>query len=215
LNITEVRVKLLEDRSDRLRAFCSITIDDEFVVHDLRVIEGRKGHFVAMPSRKLSDSCHACGGKNHLRAKYCSECGKDLDENRARGRSKFHVDVAHPINTRCRELIQAKVLEIYLEEVELKGKGGAPRYSYERDDKEVAPDVNVSAEQVVREDEIEEESAFEAEEVPEESEDEPVKAEETDEEHILSEPWPTEQEEPGSEETEGEERPSGFGHGLF
>jgi len=113
LNITEVRVKLLSGRPDRLRAFCSITFDDEFVVHDLRVIEGRTGLFVAMPSRKLSDNCPKCSAKNHLRAKFCSECGTRLDENRAKGREKFHVDVAHPILPACREMIQSKVLEAY------------------------------------------------------------------------------------------------------
>jgi len=121
LNITEVRVKLLGGRSDRLRAFCSVTLDDEFVVHDLRVIEGRKGLFVAMPSRKLSDNCPSCGGKNHLRAKYCSECGAKLDEQRARDRDKFHVDVAHPIAPRCREFIQSVVLEAYEREAASRG----------------------------------------------------------------------------------------------
>jgi stage V sporulation protein G len=122
VNITEVRVKLMHDRSDRLRAFCSITIDDDFVVHDLRVIEGRKGFFVAMPSRKLSDNCPKCGSKNHLQAAYCSSCGAKLDENRAGGpdvsHDKLHVDVAHPINTDCREMIQSIVLDAYNEEIE-------------------------------------------------------------------------------------------------
>jgi stage V sporulation protein G len=88
VKITEVRVKLLEGRTDRLRAFCSITLDNEFVVHDLRVIDGRKGLFVAMPSRKLTDSCFRCNGKNHLKARFCSECGARLDENRASKGSK-------------------------------------------------------------------------------------------------------------------------------
>jgi len=117
VKITEIRVKLLEDRADRLRAFCSITMDDEFVVHDLRVIDGRSGLFVAMPSRKLSDNCPRCGAKNHLRAKFCSECGARLDESRAsgveRGHEKFHVDVAHPISPECRERVQSAVLAAY------------------------------------------------------------------------------------------------------
>ncbi len=108
MNITEVRVKLMRNRSDRLRAFCSITIDDDFVVHDLRVIEGRKGFFVAMPSRKLADNCPRCGSKNELRSKFCSDCGARLAEGRQKNvkRDKVHVDVAHPINTECREMLQ-------------------------------------------------------------------------------------------------------------
>jgi len=57
VEITEVRIKLMEDNSgsnERLQAFCSITFDDMFVIRDLKIIEGAKGFFVAMPSRKLT-----------------------------------------------------------------------------------------------------------------------------------------------------------------
>ena len=57
MEITEVRIKLMEDNSgsnERLQAFCSITFDDMFVIRDLKIIEGAKGFFVAMPSRKLT-----------------------------------------------------------------------------------------------------------------------------------------------------------------
>ena len=121
MNITEVRVKLTEAKKNRLQAFCSITIDNDFVVRDLKVIEGHKGAFVAMPSRKLTDRCSKCGEKNHLMAKFCNECGTKLDEKRASrgaGRLKLHADTAHPINSSCREVIQEKVLAAYMEEVE-------------------------------------------------------------------------------------------------
>ena len=66
--ITEVRIKLMEDNNEneRLQAFCSVTFDNAFVVRDLKIIEGAKGYFVAMPSRKLTAHCHVCGCKNHL-----------------------------------------------------------------------------------------------------------------------------------------------------
>src|SRR4249919_3364255 len=73
--ITEVRIKLMEDNNERLQAFCSVTFDDAFVVRDLKIIEGTKGSFVAMPSRKLTDRCSSCGCKNHLRSRYCNQCG--------------------------------------------------------------------------------------------------------------------------------------------
>ena len=68
--ITEVRIKLMDDNNEneRLQAFCSVTFDDAYVVRDLKIIEGTKGSFVAMPSRKLTDRCPGCGCKNHLRA---------------------------------------------------------------------------------------------------------------------------------------------------
>ncbi|MFO0864617.1 MAG: SpoVG family protein [Gemmataceae bacterium] len=58
--ITEVRIKLMEENNERLHAFCSVTLDDAFVVRDLKIIEGTRGMFVAMPSRKLMDRC-GCG----------------------------------------------------------------------------------------------------------------------------------------------------------
>ena len=110
VNITEVRVKLTEAKKNRLQAFCSITIDDDFVVRDLKVIEGHKGAFVAMPSRKLTERCPKCG-ENHLMAQYCNACGVKLAEkntSKAAGRLKLHADTAHPINSECREEIQEK-----------------------------------------------------------------------------------------------------------
>jgi stage V sporulation protein G len=125
VEITEVRIKLMEDNSgsnERLQAFCSITFDDMFVIRDLKIIEGAKGYFVAMPSRKLTDRCHHCGTKNHLRSRFCNQCGSRLDENRALrdadGRAKLHADIAHPINSACREKIQSAVLASYADELE-------------------------------------------------------------------------------------------------
>jgi len=131
--ITEVRIKLMEDNNERLLAFCSVTLDDAFVVRDLKIIEGAKGCFVAMPSRKLTDRCPQCGCKNHLRARHCNQCGGRLDEDRATrdadGRAKLHADIAHPINSACREVIQSAVLRAYQEEKErAKQPGYVSRY---------------------------------------------------------------------------------------
>ena len=51
MKITDVRIRLVEQES-RVKAIASITIEDEFVVHDIKVIEGTNGLFIAMPSRK-------------------------------------------------------------------------------------------------------------------------------------------------------------------
>jgi len=119
MEISEVRVKLVDNKDDRLKAFCSVTLDNEFVVRDIKIIEGTSGHFVAMPSRKMSDKC---GGKNHLRARYCNNCGGALSENRAKkdfkGRMKLHADIAHPINVECRRRIQEKVTTAFEDELE-------------------------------------------------------------------------------------------------
>ena len=63
MEITEVRIKLVEGSDDRLQAFCSITFDDCFVVRDLKIIDGSNGPFVAMPSRKLTAHCPKCSYK--------------------------------------------------------------------------------------------------------------------------------------------------------
>ena len=54
MNITDVRVRKVT-KDGKMKAVISITIDDEFVVHDIKVIEGEKGLFIAMPSRKAAD----------------------------------------------------------------------------------------------------------------------------------------------------------------
>ncbi len=141
MEITEVRIKLMEGSEDRLRAFCSITFDDSFVVRDLKIIEGNNGPFVAMPSRKLTAHCRECNSKNHLRARYCNQCGRRLASDRVefdqQGRAKLYADVAHPINAECRERIQNRVIEDFFAELELaKQPGYTSRYD---DDYESEP----------------------------------------------------------------------------
>ncbi len=120
MDITEVRIKLMADPHERLLAFCSITFDNSFVIRDLKIIQGTKGAFVAMPSRKLTDRCPQCNTKNHLRSLYCNQCGVQLHDDRALkgddGRAKLYADIAHPINSPCREMIQTRVIEAYGEE---------------------------------------------------------------------------------------------------
>lgn len=77
MKITKIAIRPVE--MNKVKALASITIDDEFVVHDLRVVEGERGFFVAMPSRKLPNGTHR--------------------------------DIAHPINSETRDVIQEKVLE--------------------------------------------------------------------------------------------------------
>ncbi len=54
MQITDVRIRKVE-KEGKMKAVVSITIDEEFVVHDIKVIEGEKGLFIAMPSRKAAD----------------------------------------------------------------------------------------------------------------------------------------------------------------
>ena len=54
VQVTDIRIRSVE-KEGKMKAVVSITIDDEFVVHDIKIIEGEKGMFIAMPSRKASD----------------------------------------------------------------------------------------------------------------------------------------------------------------
>ncbi len=133
MQVTEVRIKLMDGEqrhgNERLLAFCSITLDDAFVIRDLKIVEGTSGWFVAMPSRQLTDRCPGCDAKNSLRSRYCSNCGRKLGNDRAprdsNGRVKLHADIAHPINQQCRDMIQEAVLREY--EAELRRARQAAR----------------------------------------------------------------------------------------
>lgn len=119
MEITEVNIKLLAEPEGQLMAYCSITFDNEFAIKDIRIIEGRDGLFIAMPSRKASDKCPKCGGKNHLKAKFCNDCGHRLNPARGGGegaKNTLFMDVAHPINPMCRDRIQKAILEAYEKE---------------------------------------------------------------------------------------------------
>ncbi|MFQ9511467.1 MAG: septation regulator SpoVG [Lachnospiraceae bacterium] len=80
MQITDVRVRKVS-KEGKMKAIISITIDNEFVIHDIKVIEGEKGVFIAMPSRKAADG--------------------------------EYRDIAHPINSETREMIQKIILERY------------------------------------------------------------------------------------------------------
>ena len=80
MNITDVRVRKVA-KQGKMRAIVSITIDNEFVVHDIKVIEGDKGLFIAMPSKKSVDG--------------------------------EYRDIAHPINSDTRRLLQDTILKAY------------------------------------------------------------------------------------------------------
>ena len=90
MEVTDVRVRKV-DKEGKMKAIVSITFDEEFVIHDIKVIEGEKGLFIAMPSRKTTDG--------------------------------EYRDIAHPIRSTTRELLQQTILEKYQEDAEEEGEG--------------------------------------------------------------------------------------------
>ncbi len=55
MKISDVRIRLVEKDGSKLKAVASITIDECFVIHDIKIIEGKEGFFISMPSRKTPD----------------------------------------------------------------------------------------------------------------------------------------------------------------
>ena len=55
MKITDIRIRLIQNEESKLKAVASITIDECFVVHDIKVLEGNQGYFVSMPSRKTPE----------------------------------------------------------------------------------------------------------------------------------------------------------------
>jgi len=126
MQLTDVRIKLCSQQGNRLKAFCALTFDRTFVIRDVKLIDGNEGLFLAMPSRKLADHCQRCSEKNHLRARFCNQCGARLDETRYQryqnsngpARVKLHADIAHPINADCRNRIEQEVIQAFHVELE-------------------------------------------------------------------------------------------------
>lgn len=137
----------------RLRAFCSLTFDDTFVIRDVKLIDGNDGLFLAMPSRKLMDHCPGCGEKNHLRARFCNQCGSHLDEDRylryrsgnGTSRLKLHADIAHPINARTRQEIERRVFAAYEQEVERSHQPGYIPPNLDHEDMDTFVDLGPAA----------------------------------------------------------------------
>ncbi len=118
MNVTGIRLHLVA-RDERLLAFASVEFDSVFVVRDLKVIRGNHGIFLAMPDRMLTDRCPDCKAKNRVKARYCDECGVEL--NFTVNTEKVFSDIAHPITRDFRDELEEAVLDAYEEEVEHPG----------------------------------------------------------------------------------------------
>jgi stage V sporulation protein G len=122
MQITDVKIFLKEGQDKKLKAYATITFDSVFVVRNVKIIDGNKGLFVAMPSRKLKDPCPKCSFRNTVRSKFCNQCGSSLPMTEQKpsainsddaARQSEHKDIAHPITAECRDYIQKKVLEAF------------------------------------------------------------------------------------------------------
>ena len=118
LNISDVRVNLAcGTDSEKLKAYCSITIDECFMVRGIKLIDGSKGMFIAMPSRKTQFACRACKHKNPISNNFCGKCGSKIGAPRGSGvvetTKMDRVDIAHPLNAECRQQILDELLDAF------------------------------------------------------------------------------------------------------
>ena len=122
MEITEVRIFLKDSPDKKLKAYATVTFDNAFVVRNIKVIEGKSGLFIAMPSRKIKQPCPKCGFKNESRSKYCNQCASPLPVPprpttiQGLDAQSEHKDIAHPITQSFREYLQKRVLEAYEKE---------------------------------------------------------------------------------------------------
>jgi stage V sporulation protein G len=128
MQITEVRISLKEAGNRKLKAFATVTFDDDFVVRDIKIIEGRQGLFVAMPSARVMESCPACGRKNPIRSSFCSDCGAKLlppsQVTDPGERREEHRDICHPVRPEFRQYVESQIINAYLQKT-----GAATQYS--------------------------------------------------------------------------------------
>lgn len=89
MEITEVRIFPRESEDRKLKAYATITIDNSFVVRNVKIIDGTRGLFVAMPSRKLREACPKCGYKNAVRSRFCNQCGGALPQTESSASPSF------------------------------------------------------------------------------------------------------------------------------
>ena len=119
MEITETKISVVNKPNSRLRAYASITLDNSFIIREIRIIEGKNGLFVAMPSRKLQQPCDKCAFKNPINYKFCGQCGATIPvkvetpQTSKTAEEMRHKDIAHPINAEFRAYLQNKVLEAY------------------------------------------------------------------------------------------------------
>lgn len=117
MKITDVRMKLMPDQRDKIKAWTSVEIDKQLAIRDIKVIDAGEGLFISMPCRKTTDRCPTCQGKNQNTARFCNWCGTKLAENRVRnradGRPDLWHDIAFPTCPELRSLMEDTVLDEY------------------------------------------------------------------------------------------------------
>jgi stage V sporulation protein G len=115
MQITEIKITPADPIERPLLAYCSLTLDHCFAIHDLKILSKGERQFVAMPCRKRTYACPFCRRKNSLQAKFCNNCGKDLrvTSRHSTDEQRVYFDVAHPVTPAFRAELERLILEKY------------------------------------------------------------------------------------------------------
>ncbi|MCA9062332.1 MAG: SpoVG family protein [Planctomycetaceae bacterium] len=106
MEMTDIRIDMSEDQS-RVLAYATITLDNCFAVHDLKVTQhATRGLFVAMPARTITVRCPNCHGKVTVNDHFCTNCGTQLPEDLIPENRSHYADIARPVTPECRAKIE-------------------------------------------------------------------------------------------------------------
>lgn len=128
MQITEVNIILKDDADKRLKAYATVVFDDVFVVRNIKVIEGKQGLFIAMPSKRIKVACPNCNARNEANAKFCAFCGHPMPpapEKTPQQVQEEHKDIAHPLTQEFRNYLQKKVIDAYNAKLALRNEVSA------------------------------------------------------------------------------------------
>lgn len=119
MKITSIQIKEAfygPGQSDKVIGYANVTLDNVMALHDIKIIEGKKGDFIQFPSRHVSAPCPCCKIRNFVLAKYCSNCGARIcltvlkDKN---GDPKLYADIVHPITSEFRRTFTEEILDAF------------------------------------------------------------------------------------------------------
>lgn len=115
MKITNIKIELSD--SNEVYAYVTLTFDECFVIHDIRIIKRKDlTAFVCMPNRERKGlTCKGCGYRSKILHRCCAMCGEPIANKKTSFEEKAYHDVAHPINSEMREYMNRSIMTAYNE----------------------------------------------------------------------------------------------------
>lgn len=117
MKITEIRCHLVNGNS-RLRSYIDVIFDDCFIIHEIKILQGKDKPFVVMPDKKITDNCEKCGKPNPLVNEFCGGCGFRIGMvKKEEDNQPLYEDICHSLSQEFRDYLQNTVLDHYQKEL--------------------------------------------------------------------------------------------------